>query len=241
MQTSRRPCTLKVAERADLNAVPFFSGLDDAARDAVVAMAQSRRIGLGEAVFHQGDEARTFFILMEGCLKAVQIDSDGSQVLIHFVYPRELFGCVALMEDQRYPATVLAVKDSIVLGWRRSEVSGLLREHPAVAANALNGFGWRLLEFQARLRDSQTQKVGPRIAKALLALAGNGRRSEDGVTIDFAITRQEIAEIAGTTLHTASRTIANWEKQGVLSCGRQWITVRDFERLAALARVECEP
>lgn len=220
-----------------LAAVPLFAGLDAAARSAALAAAQQRRVAAGRPVFRQGDEANDFFVLLEGHLKALQIDPAGRQVLIHFVYPGEFFGCVALMDDQRYPASLLAIKDSVVLGWSRVETSDLLRRHPAVAANALNGFGGRLLEFQARLRESQTLKADCRIAQALLHLAHHrGRRTECGVAIDFPVTRQDVAEMAGTTLHTASRTIAAWDKQGILACGRQWIAVIDIERLAGLAQ-----
>jgi CRP-like cAMP-binding protein len=202
-----------------------------------MAAAQLRRIAAGCAAFRQGDEASDFFVLLEGHLKAVQIDPAGRQILIHFVYPGEFFGCVALMDDQRYPASLLAIKDSAVLGWSRAATGGLLRRHPTVAANALNGFGGRMLEFQARLRESQTQKAGCRIAQALLHLAHHrGRTTECGVTIDFPVTRQDVAEMAGTTLHTASRTIAAWDKQRILACGRQRIAVIDIHRLAELAQ-----
>jgi CRP-like cAMP-binding protein len=239
--SSSHVTSVAVPDDSILAAVPLFAGLDHAARSAVMAAAQLRRVAAGRAVFRQDDEASDFFVLLEGHLKAVQIDSAGRQILIHFVYPNEFFGCVALMEGQRYPASLLAIADSIVLGWSRAETASLLRRHPAVAANALNGFGGRMLEFQTRLRESQIHKADRRIAQALLHLAQHrGRKTECGIAIDFPVTRQDVAEMAGTTLHTASRTIAAWDKQGILSCGRQWIEVTDITRLAMLAQQDDE-
>lgn len=216
--------------------VPLFAGLDEAARERVVAVAQLRKLRAGDALFRQGDEADTFFVLLDGYMKAVQTDASGHQILLHYVNPGEFFACVALMEGQRYPATLLAVKDSTALGWNRTETTRLIQQHPTIASNALAGFGGRMLSFQSRLRDSHTQPASRRIAQALVELSRtSGRQTECGVAIDFPITRQDVAELAGTTLHTASRTIAAWEKAGILACSRQKIVVADPDRLAQLA------
>jgi CRP-like cAMP-binding protein len=228
--------TAFVPDSSVIAAVPLFAGLDAQARDAVVAVAHVKRIVAGDAVFQQGDAADAFFVLVEGYLKAAQTNSAGQQIVVHFVNPGEFFGCVALMEGQRYPATMLALKDSVALAWTRAEIGRWVRHHPTIATNALVGFGGRMLEFQSRLRESQTQKAARRIAQSLLHLTrGSGRKTECGIRIDFPITRQDLAEMAGTTLHTASRTLAGWEKDGILACGRQKITVTDPVRLAMLA------
>lgn len=228
--------TALAVDSSVIAAVPLFAGLDAEARAAVVAVAHVKRVAAGDALFQQGDAASAFFVLMEGYLKAVQTTSAGQQIVVHFVNPGEFFGCVALMDGQRYPATMLALKDSVALAWTRAETSRWARHHPTIATNALVGFGGRMLEFQSRLRESQTQKAARRIAQSLLHLTrGSGRRTECGIRIDFPITRQDVAEMAGTTLHTASRTLAGWEKDGILACGRQKITVTDLDRLAALA------
>lgn len=241
MPAPQRVTTAMLPDPAIISSVPLFAGLDAPARETVLAAAQIRRLKASEALFRQGDAAETFYVLVEGYMKAVQANAAGQQVLIHYVNPGEFFACVALMEGQLYPATLLAVKDSVALAWNRVETTRLVRHHPAIATNALMGFGGRLLEFQSRLRDSQTEKAARRIAQALLQLSRNsGRKTECGITIDFPITRQDVAEMAGTTLHTASRTIARWERDGVLSCGRQKIVVTDPDRLAALAEVADE-
>jgi CRP-like cAMP-binding protein len=81
-----------------------------------------------------------------------------------------------------------------------------------------------------------TQQVERRVAHALLRLAKQaGRKVDDGIEIDFPISRQDIAEMTGTTLHTVSRTLSAWEQQGLIESGRQRIVLRDPHRLFGLA------
>ena len=223
-------------DRSVLADVPLFSGLDDAECDDVLTTAHVRRVPKGDAVFEQGAEANAFFVLVDGHLKALQTTPAGQQVVVHFVKPREFFGCVALMGQPLYPATALAIVDSIVLSWDSGTLRNLLERHPKIATNALAGLGVRMQEARARFREVSTEKVERRIAHALLGLVRHsGRKVDDGVEIDFPISRQDIAEMIGTTLHTVSRTLSNWESQGILDGGRQKIVIRKPHALVAIA------
>ena len=96
--------------------------------------------------------------------------------------------------------------------------------------------GSRLQETHTRVVEMSTQQVERRVAHALLRLAKQaGRKVEHGVEIDFPISRQDIAEMTGTTLHTVSRTLSAWEQPGLIESGRQRIVLRDPHRLFALA------
>jgi CRP-like cAMP-binding protein len=93
-----------------------------------------------------------------------------------------------------------------------------------------------LQETHTRVLEMSTQQVERRVAHALLRLARQaGRKVEQSVEIDFPISRQDIAEMTGTTLHTVSRTLSAWERQGLIESGRQRIVLRDPHRLFALA------
>lgn len=229
-------------DRSILSAVPLFAGLEPSACDDALAQASVVRVARGDAVFEQGDAADAFFVLAEGCLKAVQGTSSGHQIIIHFVNPGEFFGCVALMGAKHYPATALAVKDSIALSWSVSAIGGLIERHQLISKNALAGFGGRMMEVHSRLREIHTEKVAQRIAHALLQVIDrSGCSTEAGVKVDFPITRQDVAEIAGTTLFTVSRTLSKWEKAGILKSERQKIVVVDAGRLLSIAEeTDCD-
>jgi CRP/FNR family transcriptional regulator, nitrogen oxide reductase regulator len=230
MPVSLRP------DRSVLADVPLFAGLDAAAHDDVLAAAETKWVQKGTAVFEQGEPAEAFYVLLDGHLKAVQSTAAGQQLVVHLVIPSDFFGCVALMGRPYYPATALATKDSVVLSWNVKAVHRLLRRHRLIVTNALAGFGDRMMETQSRLREMHTERVARRIAHALLHLIRHsGRKVEGGIEIDFPVTRQDIAEMAGATLHTVSRTLSGWEKRGILLGGRQKIVVTDPHGLVAIA------
>lgn len=223
-------------DRTLLSAVPLFRGLDESAFDHVLAAARVRRLARNASAFEQGDPADAFFVLMEGRLKIVQTTAAGQQIIAHFVNAGEFFGCVALMGGERYPGSAVALEEGATLSWILSDAHRLMQRHPVIASNALAAFGDRLLNMNARLRESRTETADQRIAHALLHLIGrSGRQVESGVAIDFPITRQEVAELAGTTLHTASRTISKWGRAGIVRNGRRNIVVTNVAGLRAIA------
>lgn len=223
-------------DRSVLEGVPLFAGLDPAACDDVLALAHVRRVAKGDAVFEQGAAASAFFVLIAGHVKAVQSAATGQQVVIHVIGPGEFFGCVALMGETHYPATALAARESLALSWDVATLRRLVERHPAIATNALAGMGERMRDMRARFREISTERVERRIAHALLRLAHHsGKKIDHGVEIDFPVTRQDVAEMTGATLHTVSRTLAKWEADGILDGGRQKIVLRQPHRLVAIA------
>lgn len=223
-------------ERALLGAVDIFAELDERALDEFLRAAHRRRVGKGETVFRQGEEAQSFYVLVDGRLKVTQVTPEGQQVVVRFMGPGEMFGCVAVFGGKRYPGTATAVEDSRLLGWTKGATQHLMERHPRLAINALGTVGGRLQESQARVRELSTERVERRIAHALLRLAEQaGKPVGSGIRIDFAISRQDVGEMTGTTLHTVSRTLSAWEEQGIVEGGRQKITIREPEALLAIA------
>ena len=138
-----------------------------------------------------------------------------------------------------YPATAVAAVDSIALAWPSSAWQRLIAKFPTLAASALQTVGSRLQDTQARVLEMSNEQVEQRVAHALLRLAKQaGRKVEAGVEIDFPISRQDVAEMTGTTLHTVSRILSAWEQQGLVEGGRQRIVLRDPHRLFGLAEGE---
>ena len=113
----------------------------------------------------------------------------------------------------------------------------LVEKFPALAANTLQTVGARLQETHTRVIEMSTQQVEQRIAHALLRLVKqSGRKVDHGVEIDFPISRQDIAQMTGTTLHTVSRTLSAWETKGLVESSRQKIIVlREPHKLFMLA------
>ena len=195
-------------DRSLLHAAPAFARLTGEEMDAVLAYARSVLYPKGSAVFEQGGQADSFFVLLDGNLQVVKLTPAGQQVVIRYVVPGELFGIAVQMGRPHYPATATAVMDSVA----------------------------RLDDAHVRVVEMSTEEVERRIAHALLRLVKQaGHKVDDGIQISFPITREDVAQMTGTTLHTVSRILSGWEARGLVEGGRQRIVVRDPHGLFAIA------
>jgi CRP/FNR family transcriptional regulator, nitrogen oxide reductase regulator len=229
-------------ERALLRDVEIFAGLDERALEDVLRAAHRRRVAKGETAFRQDEEALSFYVLVDGRLKVTQVTAEGQQIVVRFIGPGEMFGCVAVFGGRHYPGTATAVENCRMIGFTKGAMQHLMERHPRLAMNTLGTVGVRLQETQTRLRELSTERVERRIAHALIRLAERaGRRVASGIKFDFPISRQDVAEMSGTTLHTVSRTLSAWEEQGIVEGGRQKITIREPDALLAIAEDQPTP
>jgi len=129
-----------------------------------------------------------------------------------------------------------------VLCWPSAAWPRLTTKFPALAANALQTVGRRLQDTQTRVLEMSSEQVEQRVAHVLLRLAKQaGRKTPGGVEIDFPISRQDVAEMTGTTLHTVSRILSAWEQRGLVEGGRQRIVLRNPHALFVLAESQSQP
>jgi CRP-like cAMP-binding protein len=213
----------------------LFDGMVPAEVDDVLTKATSRRYPTGEIVFEQGGAAGHFFLLLHGRLRATQVTPEGQQVVVRVVNPGDVFGIARALRRPDYPATVTAAADSIALVWPMSAWDEFMRDHATLAINAMRAIGNRLQEAQTRMRELATEAVERRVAHAVLRLANQaGKREAGGVRIDFPLSKQDVAEMTGTTLHTVSRIFTAWEAEGLIEGGRQKLKVCDPHELVLI-------
>lgn len=156
-----------------------------------------------------------------------QVTPEGEQVILHFVSSGEMFGGCAVFGDKEYPGSAQAVEDSTALTWDIDTVRGLVGRFPRIGANALQNVVVRLRETQDRYSELATERVERRVAKAVIRLAEqNGHQVNKGTLIDFPISKQDIAEMTGTTLYSVSRILSGWESKGWVEAGRMKLIVR---------------
>lgn len=223
-------------DRTLISSLPLFAGLDGPTLDAILSQARSSRFAKDTEVFSQGEEAQSFFLLLSGHIRVVRTSPEGHQVVARYISEGELFGIAVAMGKASYPASAVAVVDCIVLSWPNRAWPELQSRAPSFAASAYQTIGMRLQETQDQVMEMSTQQVEQRVANALLRIVGqSGRKTPDGIEIDFPITRQDIAEMTGTTLHTVSRLLSAWEDEGIVRSGRQRVTVSDPHALVLVA------
>ncbi len=223
-------------DRSLIAGAPAFANLSAEALDDILARAQVQRFPKGEAVFRQGEAADKFFVLLHGRLRVTRINAEGAQILVRFIAPNDMFGVAMAIGAAAYPGTATAAVESLALSWPNAAWAELIAAYPSLAVQAMQSLGQRLQDTQDRVLDLATQHVEQRIAGAVLKLVRQaGRKTEDGILIDFPLSRQDLAEMTGATLHTVSRTLSAWAAKGLVDCGRQRVTVRDEQGLAAIA------
>lgn len=223
-------------DRSVLRGIPLFAAMSDAQLNRMTAQASAHRVPQGEAVFEQGQAASAFHLLLHGRLKVTQVTRDGQQIIVRVVHPGDLFGFTRALGRPDYPGTATAAVDSLVASWPSESWDGFVADNPHLAMNAIRTIGQRLDEAHTRIREMSTEEVERRVAHAVLRLIEQaGKPVEAGTRVDFPISRRDIAEMTGTTLHTVSRILSAWESRGLVEGGRQKLVVCDAPALRRLA------
>lgn len=206
----------------------IFSALSDDELAELSKLSAERSFVPDEFIFWDGDAPCWFYIIAEGKVKVVKYSSLGKEFIIAFFGPGEMFGEVAVFENKPYPATAQAITETRVLGIKREDFIAFLISRPQVVLKIITVLAGRLRDAQARLRDLAGERVEQRLARTLLMLS-----SKLGATFPF--TRQELADMAGTTTETATRIISHLKERGIIHSVRGQITVLDETKLKILS------
>jgi CRP-like cAMP-binding protein len=214
----------------------LFRDLQPDAIGVIIASGTRVRRRRGERLFRQGVAAQFFYVLDQGRVKLTQLTADGELVLLRLVVPGEAFGGVAALGQRTYPVSAEAGEDCAALRWNGRTMDRLLRRHPQLAMNFIAFLAERLHEMQARYEELATEQVEQRLARTLLRLVRRaGRRVERGVLLDVPLTRQELAEMTGSSLFTVSRVLNRWQDAGVIELRRRRILVLHPHGLVGIA------
>jgi CRP-like cAMP-binding protein len=211
-----------------LHAVPAFSALaeEDLARVAEVTVPRSFKAG--EAVFHEGDESETCYVVHSGHVRVVREHTDGRTLTLATLGPGEIFGELAIFDSERRSATIEALEDIEVVAILAGDMRRMLREHPDIAVKLLAALSRRLRETNERLSRQSFQTVQSRVASVLAELVTTAR-SEGAADADVLITatQSDLAQLAGSSRESASRFLAVLERAGIITQGRGRLTVHD--------------
>jgi CRP-like cAMP-binding protein len=229
--------TLPRLDESLLTHLPPFSRLDRRQIRTILDQATSRRYEAGVAIFEEGHPAERFYMLLDGYVRVIRITPTGEQVTALHIPAGQLMGIAKAIGRETYPATALTATESLALSWPMRLWDSFIADYDGFATETYKTLGLRLGEVHSRVVEMATQQVEQRVANALLRLINQtGRKVEGGIEIDFPITRQDLSELTATTLHTVSRLLSGWEKQGLVQSKRKRITVCDPHALVVLSQ-----
>ena len=230
----------KILPRLDeslLTHLPPFSRLERRQIRTILDQATSRRYDEGVAIFDEGAPAERFFMLLDGYVRVIRVTPTGEQVTALHIPAGQLMGIARAIGKDTYPATAITATESIVLSWPMRLWDSFVSDYDGFATETYKTVGNRMGEIHNRVVELATQQVEQRVANALLRLISQtGRKVSDGIEIDFPITRQDLSELTATTLHTASRLLSAWEKQGLVRSKRKRIKVLDPHALVEISQ-----
>ena len=214
-----------------LEGVPVFQTLERADLERIAQLAVPRSFQPGEVVFHEGDASDTCYIVKEGRARAVRSHRDGRTITLARFGPGDIFGELALFEDERRSATVEAIEPTSVVGVLGPDMRRLLSQHAEISSRLVIALGRRLRETNERLSRQSFQTVQSRVAVVLSQLVD--QEAADGTSGDVLVTatQADLAQLAGSSRESASRFLAVLERAGVISQGRGRLVVHDPEAL----------
>ncbi|NIX75919.1 Crp/Fnr family transcriptional regulator [Microvirga terricola] len=214
--------------------IGLLAGLDPAVAAELLEQAERRVVRADEVLFTAGQLAHSVHVLGAGAAKLVQAMPGGAQIIVKYVRPGEIFGSPALL-DRFYPTDAVAVTEGVELRWSSQLVRTYIDRHPRVAFNVIGDLEARLREMESRLRDLSKEPVEQRLARAILKLVEMfGRQTREGVEIPFPVSRQDLADLIGSTLPTVSRTVRAWEAQRQIRRSRRRLVIADVEAVARI-------
>jgi len=220
---------LKHSDKAQiLRSSAIFSSLNDYELDELAALSIERSFMPDEFIFWEEDTPEWFYIVAEGRVKVLKHSSLGKEFIIAFFGPGEMFGEVAVFENKPYPASAQTITETRVIGVKKDNFLSFLGNHPQVSLKIISILGGRLREAQGRLRDLAGERVEQRLASLLLMLS-----ARIGTTLPF--TRQEIANMAGTTTETTIRIMSILKERGIIRSVRGKVIILDEQKLRLLS------
>ncbi len=221
----------------DIAQIPLFQGLAEPYRRDLAGIAEKRRVGRGEAVFYEGDEADGFYAVLAGRVRIFKLSPEGKEQILHIFGPGEVFGEVPMFAGRHFPAHAGALESSRILFFPRPAFTDLIRREPDLALNMLAILAERLRLFTGLIEGLSLKEVPGRLAAHLLYLSEAQGQAPD-LTLD--ISKSQLANLLGTIPETLSRILARMSSAGLVELsGTRGIRIADRPGLEAIAAGEC--
>lgn len=219
-----------------LRATPVFRRLSPEDRARVAMAATVRRYPKGERIFEQGMPSDAFFTIASGRVKIAKMLPTGKDLILEVFGTGDPLGAVAAYDGRPFPASAIALEDTTCVIIPRAVFFRLLEEHPSLVRGLLLGLTLRLVELTNRLAEFSSGKIEPRFARLFLKLAREmGRQERGGIFIPLSLSRQELADLTGTTIETCIRIMSRWGKQDVVRTEKDGFVVVGVKALEDVA------
>ena len=201
----------------NISDITVFNTLSDSDIEEIASLVSTETLGKKETIFSEGEPSDWFYAVYEGKVKITKLSVDGKEIILELIQPGELFGAVAVLKGFPYPANAVAMEDSVIMKISRKNMMLILDRFPSLMFNLMQSLGDRLRDSHETTKNIALEKVGSRIAALLLKLSEQmGTKTPEGISLNIKLTKQDIAEMVGTTVETSIRTMSRFRKLGLI-------------------------
>jgi CRP/FNR family transcriptional regulator, nitrogen oxide reductase regulator len=210
--------------------LPIFFNITPAECKEVVAVAHEKEFVRRQTIFLAGAPCKQVILVLSGCVKTTQLGPTGCEVILRLSGPGELVGALESYLGTNNLVTAKTTQSTTALVWDTAAFEHVSDRFPVLRRNTARLLGVRLQELEERFREISTQKVAPRLSQQLIRLSNQLRQHTKGA-LEISLSREELAQLTGTTLFTVSRLLSHWERQGIVSTRREAVVVRNLQAL----------
>ena len=214
----------------------LFRRLKPDDRQRVAAVATVRAFEKGATLFNEGDGSDLMYTVLTGRVKVFKTTPRGTDVILELFGPGDPVGAVAVYEARPYPASAVALEPTSCLLIPRQAFFSLLEGYPTMVRGLLVGLTHRLVELTNRLTELSGGRIEGRLARFFLKLGTDiGQRRDEGVFVPLVLSRQELADMIGTTIETSIRIMSRWSKDSVVRTDKDGFLIVDRAALETVA------
>jgi CRP-like cAMP-binding protein len=213
----------------------LFSGISPVDYSRIAAAARVKEFARGEVLYLEGDSIRQVLLLTSGLVKLNKLGLSGSEVILRLGVPGDVLGALSLFSAGSHCTTAQAFRNCRTLVWDACAFKTLVERFPVLHENMGRILGRHLLELEDRFREVATERVGPRVARQVLRLMEQIGKPVSGA-VEISLSREELAQMTGTTLFTVSRLLSAWEARGMVKPRREAVAVCDVQSLRAIGK-----
>ena len=219
-----------------LRTTPIFGRLSSDDRRKIAQVAAVRQFTRGDLIFEQESPSDALYAITSGRVKIFKMMPSGKDVILEVFGPGDPLGAVAVYVDRPFPASAAALEDTTCVVIPKQDFFRLLEQHPSLVRGLLLGFTTRLVELTNRLAELTGGRIEPRFARLFAKLADQmGRPERGGTFIPLSLSRQELADMTGTTIETCIRIMSRWGKEEIVRTEKEGFVVLARTELDAIA------
>lgn len=216
--------------------VPVYRRLSQEDKAELASVCEVEEYERGEVIFAESDPGDDFFTVVKGRVKVFKGTPDGRIVILEILGDGDPVGAVAVYEEMPYPATAVALEPTVCLRIPKTDLFGLLESRPSLVRGLLMALTHRLVLLTNRLAERTGGRVETRFARLFLKLSDDlGRSRDSGIFIPISLSRQELADLLGTTVETSIRIMSRWGKDGIVQTEKEGFLVVDAGALESLS------